>query len=800
MRHASQRRLPDLREPTPELDRERLLVAPAEDRRAFRVERLDADLVIVGGGLAGTCAAVTAARAGVKVILVQDRPVLGGNSSSEVRLWVLGATSHMNNNNRWAREGGVIDEILVENTYRNKDGNPLIFDTVLLEKVVDEPNITLLLNTAMVDVQMDEPADSDGADARRISRVSAFCSQNSTRYDIGGELFCDASGDGALAFLAGAAFRMGAESSAEFGEKFAPSDEYGHLLGHSIYFYSKDVGHPVRFTPPKFALADLSSIPRARSFNTNLDGCRLWWLEWGGRLDTVHETETIKWRLWQVVYGVWNHLKNSGEFPDAENLTLEWVGTIPGKRESRRFEGLYMLRQDDVFGQTQHDDAVAFGGWSIDLHPADGVFSEKPGCNQLHSRGTFQIPYRCLVSRDVDNLFLAGRVISASHVAFGSTRVMATAAHGAQAVAMAAALCLRDGRRPADLVRPDLMAELQRELLRTGQHIPQHALDDADDLARRASVTASSELALGTLPDNGRPVPVEIDRGQLLPLGAGPVPQFGMRVDAAAATTLRVELRHGLRPDDYTPDRTLATCTIDVDPGVDQLVKLDFAATLPTAAYVCLCLMANDQVNVHVSDQILTGMIPVHHRKDQPQDDETGCPGFEFWTPIRRPDGRNLALSLDPPMHLGDAAAITNGVDRPTSATNAWIAELDDAAPEVMLTWPEPQRIGRVEIRFDTDFDHAMESVLYTQPEDAMPHCVRDFTVSAGERVLAEVRDHHLSNYRLSLDESVETSDLRVRVHAVNGHAPAAVFSIRCYADSDARVLRGEPVRTAAGA
>ena len=110
------------------------------------------DIIITGGGLAGTCAAITAARAGAKVILVQDRPVLGGNSSSEVRLWILGATSHMGNNNRWAREGGVIDEILVENLYRNKEGNAVIFDTILLEKVDNEPNITLLLNTAVFDV------------------------------------------------------------------------------------------------------------------------------------------------------------------------------------------------------------------------------------------------------------------------------------------------------------------------------------------------------------------------------------------------------------------------------------------------------------------------------------------------------------------------------------------------------------------------------------------------------------------------------------------------------------------------
>ena len=117
--------------------------------RATRRITLDADIVVIGGGLTGVCCALTAARRGTKVILAQDRPVLGGNASSEVRLWALGATSHMGNNNRWSREGGVIDETMTENVYRNKEGNPVIFDTVLIDLVCAEPNITLLLDTVV---------------------------------------------------------------------------------------------------------------------------------------------------------------------------------------------------------------------------------------------------------------------------------------------------------------------------------------------------------------------------------------------------------------------------------------------------------------------------------------------------------------------------------------------------------------------------------------------------------------------------------------------------------------------------
>jgi len=191
--------------------------------------------------------------------------------------------------------------------------------------------------------------------------VKAFCSQNSNEYLISGKYYCDASGDGIVAFQAGASFRMGAETKEEFGEKFAPDKTYGELLGHSMYFYSKRSDEPVKYVAPDYALKDIKEIPKYKVFNQKEHGCWLWWIEYGGGRDTVHGTEEIKWELWKVVYGVWDYIKNSGEFEDVDNLTLEWVSTIPGKRESRRFDGHYMLKQQDIIDQTEFDDAVAFG-------------------------------------------------------------------------------------------------------------------------------------------------------------------------------------------------------------------------------------------------------------------------------------------------------------------------------------------------------------------------------------------------------------------------------------------------------
>ncbi len=741
-----------------------------------------ADLVVVGGGLSGVCCAVTAARAGIKVILVQDRPVLGGNASSEVRLWVLGATSHMGNNNRWAREGGLIDEILVENTFRNRDGNPYLVDTILLEKVINEPNLTLLLNTAVFEVSK--------SDADTIRSVRAFCSQNSTRYELEAPRFCDASGDGIVGFLAGAAFRMGAESREEFGEKFAPSREYGELLGHSLYFYSKDVGRPVKFVPPSYALKDLSTIPRFRAFNTRDFGCRLWWVEYGGRLDTVHATEEIKWELWRVIYGVWNYIKNSGEFPDAQNLTLEWVGTIPGKRESRRFEGDYILRQQDVVEQRPHPDAVAFGGWSIDLHPADGVFSEKPGCNQWHAKGVYSIPYRCLYSRNIRNLFLAGRIISATHVAFGSSRVMATCAHIGQAVGMAAAHCHRSGLLPRELGEAARMADLQTALLRTGHHLPGVRLRDADDVARSATITASSEFKLDELEPDGPMLKLTDAWAMMLPVKPGSQLDLHFLATVETSADLRIELRQSSRADNHTPDITLESQVQRLSPGSAVPLHVKFRHSFSDERYAFVCFFGTGNIGLRCSERRVTGVLSLCHSVNlavaksavQAPEEDIGVDTFEFWQPKRRPAGHNFAFVAGTPFECFGPANVTNGFSRPTNQPNAWVADPSDPHPVLTLRWPTPQTIARLELMFDTDYDHPMETVLWGHPEDCMPFCVSRFRVrdQAG-RIVAELADNHQTRVVIQLPGPIVTDELSIEVEHPNPTVPAALFEVRCY-------------------
>lgn len=743
-----------------------MIIKNIAKNRTFTNVVLNADYVVAGGGLTGVCSAIAAAREGLRVVLIQDRPVLGGNASSEVRLWALGATSHMGNNNRWSREGGIIDEILVENVYRNKEGNPVLFDMVLMDKVLTEKNITLLLNTTLYKV--------DKSNDRNISSVTAINSQNGTEYSISGQMFADCTGDGTLGYLAGASFRMGAEDRTVYGEEFAPDkQEYGELLGHSILFYIKDIGKPVEYTAPNFALKDVETlIPKLQNpnyFNVNQLGCKYWWLEYGGRLDTILDTEEIKYELWKVVYGVWDYIKNSGKFPQAKTLTLEWVGLFPGKRESRRFNGLYTLTQQDVINQSIHYDAVAYGGWAIDLHPADGVYAGGNGCHQWHSKGVYQIPYRCYVTPDLDNLFVGGRIISSSHVANGTTRVMCTSALGGEVIGRAASICLSKGYKPIDLVDRDRIGLLQSLLVKNGNFIPGIAVAVEDNLADSAEISVSSVLELDDLPADGTWFGLDYPIAQLIPVN-GKVPVVRMNVKADNATRLVMELRSSSKSENYTPDTIDAVLEFDLKKDENEIVA-DFSYSYATPRYAFICLMKNPEILVPMSGRLVTGLTAVYNYINpavsnfgkQVPPEGIGVEEFEFWCPKRRPESKNIAMSFAPSLASFNSENLRNSYYRPYIGTNAWIPAFDDARPEVCFKWNGRKQIKTIILYFDTDTDQAMETVQMGHFDACVPTCYREYIIRDSEgKELYHITDNHQTLNVLELDQPVTTDAIYV--------------------------------------
>ncbi len=394
---------------------------------------LHCDVLVAGGGPAGVCCALAAARCGAKVILCQDRPVLGGNASSEVRMHVVGAngTGSFDRGEELlteAREGGIIEEIRLENCVRNPQRSASMFDLILYDFCRAEKRLTLLLNTTVTGVRKL---------GHRITHALAERQSTESRFVIRAEIFVDCTGDGRLGFEAGAEFMEGRESREQFGESLACERADNHRLGSTILLQARRHERPMPFVAPSWARKFSKPSLKLRLYATPGEEkptheYGYWWAEYGGDLDTIKHNEGIRDELLAIVMGIWDHVKNGppeggdGDDPfDASHWALDWFGFLPGKRESRRFVGLHVLTEQDLMESREFPDAIAFGGWSIDLHPPRGVNAptEEP-CVQHPVPHLYDIPLRACISRNIENLMFAGRNISATHVAFASTRVM----------------------------------------------------------------------------------------------------------------------------------------------------------------------------------------------------------------------------------------------------------------------------------------------------------------------------------------------------------------------------------------
>ena len=409
------------------------------------------DLVVVGGGVAGMSAALSAARLGSRVALVQDRPVLGGNNSSEVRVH-LGARIGME---PYPQLGGLVKEF---GPSRGGNAQPEDYyeDQKKLDVVLAEKNISLFLNYRAVAVETEDS---------QIRSVRAVHIEDGDEKVFKAPLFADCTGDGTIGYLAGADFLMGRESRDMFGESLAPEKPDSLIMGASVQWYSEET--PSRTSFPVFE----------HGLDFNEHNCeKVTMGEWQWEVmgpDPITEAERVRDYGLMVIYSNWSFLKNRlKDNSKWRKRRLAWVAYIAGKRESRRLLGDYIVKQDDIHKQVFHEDASVTLTWSIDLHFPDSAnaakFPDAPfltATNHLYIQ-PYAIPYRCLYSRNVNNLFLAGRDISVTHVAFGSARLMRTGAMMGEVVGMAASLCRKHGILPREVYQRHL-GEL-KALMRKG--------------------------------------------------------------------------------------------------------------------------------------------------------------------------------------------------------------------------------------------------------------------------------------------------------------------------------------------
>ncbi len=408
--------------------------------------------------------------------MIQDRPVLGGNASSEIRMNVCGA--HGPNN----RETGILEEIFLENHYRNPQPNFSIWDSVLFGKAKFQENLDVYLNASVSRLTMN---------GNRVESVTAWQMTTETWWTIRARLFADCSGDGILAPLSGAEYRVGREARSEYNESIAPAESDGKTMGLSCLFQAREFNAPRPFIPPSWAYTFRSEAD-LNGREVHIRKTNYWWLEVGGDNDSIHDAELLRDELVRIAFGVWDYIKNrSPVMKEFENWDLDWQGFLPGKRESRRYIGDHVLTQHDIESGGHFDDVVAHGGWSMDDHFPAGFYHPEKGTTFHPAPSPYGVPYRTLYSRNVENLFCAGRDHSATHVAMSSTRVMATCSTMGQAVGTAAAIAVRKETGPRGVYEQHV-DELQRTLMDDDAWLP-FSRRPVSDLVREAHVAGGGE-------------------------------------------------------------------------------------------------------------------------------------------------------------------------------------------------------------------------------------------------------------------------------------------------------------------
>ena len=399
------------------------------------VRVIETDLCVIGGGTSGIAAAVSAAREGVKVVLIQDRTVLGGNCSSEVRMWVRGAAVQFPD----LKEGGIAEELALDDIRLNPKMNWSLWDRVLLNKVRAEENITLILSATVMGAD-----ENDGI----IRSVTAWKTDEYAFYEVKAKYYADCSGDCVLAGFTSANYMKGRESRARTGESFAPDTPDDTTMGNSVLLQ-------YRVSLPN-EQADETAIAKGTERFDEVLGKRcpngeidvknenFWWLELGGDRDSLSDAGVISSDLIDLATAAYAHTAASA---NAQGYSLDWIGSLGAKRETRRYAGDYVLTATDILSAKAFPDEIAYGGWTIDDHYSGGIDAKEPNIHYRFDK-PYPIPYRCVYSNNIDNLFFAGRNVSVTHLALSSTRVMATCMAIGQAVGFAAAVALRHDVTP----------------------------------------------------------------------------------------------------------------------------------------------------------------------------------------------------------------------------------------------------------------------------------------------------------------------------------------------------------------
>ncbi len=663
------------------------------------MQKLDCDFLVAGGGIAGMCAAVAAARKGLKVILINDRSVLGGNASSEIGVGISGASHHGLNPAIYAKEGGLVEELRLNMlNYQSMGGYGFgaMLDAVFFDFIYNEKNITLMLNTLVEDCCVEN---------EKIVYCRARHCVNNEELEISAANYLDATGNGTLAFSAGAEFMIGREGKDEFGEFWAPEKHDSFTMGNSIYFETEDAGHEVKFTPPAFA-HDITKMDFLKDINKpeNFRGFSVygphWAYEFGGQLDILKDHNETELELRKLIYGIWDYVKNSGKYPQAKNMRLKRVFAKAGTRESRRFIGDYILNENDVENKVDFEDSVAIGGWPMDIHAPLGIYDKLPASNFVPVTGTYNIPFKSLYSRDVKNLMLAGRNISATHIALGSTRVMATCGALGQAVGTAAYLCCKYGVTPRTIAK-EYIKELQDILLSDDQTI----LHRHDSVFEGFSASATSEMAYENT-DIDEFMPLERDCSLALMCDTERIDS--LEIYAKGKGMLRFKVLTGTHKETFLPDTVVNDSAVEINGEGWVTIPVNSCTGKDEKIYVVFC--ENPGIELAIAKKRVMGAVTErmhtesnHEKKNHdsvPLDKKTGYTHLDH----AYEKNRNILFkNITPEQRVFAAKCAVNGYARPYGSQNIWLPE--NLPATLTLTADTPKPCDRLDIIFDNSLD-----------------------------------------------------------------------------------------------
>ena len=663
---------------------------------------LETDIAVIGAGPAGVCAALSAARRGRKTVLVTNRPVLGGNSSSEIRVWTRGAVG---GGNLYGEEMGVWGELKMTNLYRNPDANPIFWDETLLDLVLNQQGLTLLLNTEITQVE---------AQQDRVLWVEGDQQATETRWRIQANVFIDATGDSTIGAKAGVPYYVGNDL---YDPKREDTGDH-HVLCSSILFYTRKEDHPVPFVAPEFAYSMdyVESLANhgGRILSETMGGSDCWWFEYGGSLNTIENAQDIAFELKRMVLGVWNYIKNSGKF-DAECSTLEWIGSVPGKRESRRMQTAYLLSSEDIQQEKTFSDGAFYGGWYLDMHPSGGMHEkEKENCVQIPVH-LYQVPLRCLYSTKMKNLLFAGRNIGMEREAFASSRVMNTCALAGQASAELAAMMEEKNCPPWELDAQDLKT-IQLRLNREDMFLPGTVVEDTEDLVQQAKIEASSWES-GMIPERVGTAPLREGGFVMFPAVGGKT--VSIEVEVKTATILKGSISYHALPNCRLASSE-ATEAWQLEPGRQQLQiqipqeenRFGLAAFLPNA-----------DVELVLAKQTRVGF--VCGIKNDPA----------FYEP---------AAAYETDEGFYDPEQVKNQVGRPWNRPNLWQAAEQDPAPWITARLAAPTEVRQIRLVLDPDLSRELPSSRARQwqkshkfaARQGMPaHLIREMRIETQDEV-----------------------------------------------------------------